>query len=99
MPDNPLPSPLLFYARSGSYLRDFIQASGGNPNNITVEDVGQLIVKYVLEKRLCDTSNPSVVWANIHLTNVLQGFHAYHSSQLKDMLRWGTFEFFSFLTF
>ena len=66
---------------------NFIQASGGDPKGITVEDVGHLIVKYILEKQLCDINNPSIVWANICLTNVLQGFHAYHSTQLNDILR------------
>ena len=87
MSDEPLPSPLLFYARTGSYLWNFIEDSRRDPKGITVEDVEHLIVKYVLRKQLCDINNPSVVWANVHLTNVLQGFHAYHSSQLPDILR------------
>ena len=87
MPGGPLPTPLLFYARADSFLYEFIRARGRDPKGIAIEDVEQLIVKYVLEKRLCDINSPSVVWANIHLTNVLQGFHAYHSSQLGDILR------------
>jgi len=82
-----LPSPLLFYARSGSLLFKFIQVNHGNPVRITIEDVEQLIIKYCLKKMLRDVTNPYVVWPDIVLSNILDGCQAYHSTQLPDMLK------------
>ena len=60
-----LPSPLLFYARSGSLLFKFIQVNHGNPVRITIEDVEQLIIKYCLKKMLRDVINLYVVWPEL----------------------------------
>ena len=77
----------LYRAGGNEYMSVFILNNGGDPNCISTDSVELMIVKYVLQKKLKDPSNPAVAWTDVRLNNVLGSVTCYHYSQLTALVQ------------
>ena len=77
---------LMVQAPQDSGLARFIRSLGRDPNGICLGTLEHLVIKYISYYRLRDVTNPSMVWANVALTNSLSSNRVFHATQLRSIL-------------